>query len=904
MPSTSKTPLSRSGSTLRDDGFQTQNLGGRTDSTETRDTGPLSSKTETARRRHQIPGLRRTPYLKLLLVRCDDNDTYKSSVRFEIREWIKAHASTSVGSKKGNGQEKHDAFEWLIVHVVLPNTSAATQPRKGTKSDANTSDKSSSRWRTGSIPLMDKLRSDFNGSGKGSVDRIVQIRIGINDVPYDFLPSVVPAPPSGYTETEQDAEIAWTDLITKMKSQILASFDMRVTQYEEDIKEKDGQRSLPGWNFCTFFILKEGLARGFENVGLVDDALVGYDELSVGLDAVIQKQAELGSPESHGGAVLNHTEDLKAVTERALASSARLNEASEETVDMESNDDTRGKFDDVPISSANKAYRDMILENKVSVFDFRCYIFSRQISLLLRLANANLTSDELLEKIKEQQISLLHDVVPCAEAPENPETPRQNFEMLAEVCRRSLRFIPFVSQIMRLDMEAGLSNGCAPNQDSSSEALSLAEAEAIDNTILSFAFSLSQQILAQTSTRAFSQNNSAHKPDQRQGPRVSNSRSKLRIHPSRSSSLHGVPVSSQIPSPGIISGPGRSVSTADEEIRNIHLKAGMEELSARRADLFILSRSILEKIAGKRGWGTGYNETQAIGDADDIEFADVSLKNDVSPKDSQKALAQAETRPSIFGINNPLLCMAADNIHEFYRLYESLTNQALHFYTLAQYERAVHACRVDLAIHKFKLKDYGAASTFFSQTTTVFGADKWTLVELSLLSMHCQCLLELQSWENFVQVALQMLTKACAAKKKRLERLEKRQIGNEEHSRTLRSVNVVTEKLLDIVPTLLPNRDVLLSNYFTDLALIGHPQYRFRQDSCFLKFKFRNLLPAEINADKIVLTTSNVGGDASEELEFESQGKILVKPGKNVVELNCNVSPSDCCCVEIGIDRL
>ena len=128
---------------------------------------------------------------------------------------------------------------------------------------------------------MEKLRSDFNSSSKGAPDRIAQIRIAINDVPYDVLPRLVPAVPSGSWETAQDAENAWSDLLAKFKSLILTSFDRRVAQYEEDIKEKAGQRSLPGWNFCTFFILKEGLARGFESVGLVEDALVGYDELSV-----------------------------------------------------------------------------------------------------------------------------------------------------------------------------------------------------------------------------------------------------------------------------------------------------------------------------------------------------------------------------------------------------------------------------------------------------------------------------------------------------------------------------------------------------------------------------------------------------------------------------------------------
>lgn len=280
-------------------------------------------------------------------MRCDDNDQYKSKVRSEIRDWIKEHATPSSSSSKKESRtaaENHDACEWLIIHVVVPNTVAATQPRttssgdKGADGNSNSTPvtkSTGSLWSKTTTPLLEKLRTDFTSSSKGNVDRIAQIRIGVNDVPYDILPRVVPAVPTGYSETEEDAQAAWADLIDKYKRLILSSFDLRVTQYEEDIKEKDAQRSLPGWNFCTFFILKEGLARGFESVGLVEDALVGYDELSVGLDAIIQEQAAADFAETHGGSLLPFTSDLKRLAQKAMttASTGTLTFEDEETVD-------------------------------------------------------------------------------------------------------------------------------------------------------------------------------------------------------------------------------------------------------------------------------------------------------------------------------------------------------------------------------------------------------------------------------------------------------------------------------------------------------------------------------------------------------------------------------------------
>ena len=46
------------------------------------------------------------------------------------------------------------------------------------------------------------------------------------------------------------------DLISKMKDGIVSSFDANVAQREEETKAMEGLRTMPGWNFCTFFLLK------------------------------------------------------------------------------------------------------------------------------------------------------------------------------------------------------------------------------------------------------------------------------------------------------------------------------------------------------------------------------------------------------------------------------------------------------------------------------------------------------------------------------------------------------------------------------------------------------------------------------------------------------------------------
>ncbi|KAJ4291430.1 hypothetical protein N0V88_006023 [Collariella sp. IMI 366227] len=591
-------------SASRDDGFQTAAIGGRAGSTEQLgdSTSGAVRTSATKERRHQIPGLRRTPYLKVLLVRCDDNDTYKSSTRSEIREWVKKN--TAGQGKTATNAENHDAFEWLVIHVVLPNSVAATQPRVSGKAPDSSSDTAKST------------------ASRGAVDRVRQIRIGINDVPYSMLPRVVPAVPTGYQETEQDSEVAWTDLILKFKELILSSFDRRVGQYEEDIKERDAQRSLPGWNFCTFFILKEGLARGFESVGLVEDALVVYDELSVGLDSIIQEQAIAGSAEAHGGALLNYTEDLKELAHKSMAEIAggHIEFEEEEAVDLQSTEKKQTEiFDSIPISSTKKSYRDLILANKVSLFDFRSYIFSRQIALLLRLANASSTREELLAKLREQQELVAQGVAPRT-APKQADEP-EILMHLAEICKRTLDFVPAISAVMRADIISAMASSKEEGDPETKATLDAQLSEVVDNMVASFAFSVAQQILAQTSTKSLPIPPSTLGTPEAHEQKAAIPEPKTMMHPARSSSLltHRPP-----PSPVGFPGPGR----VEETLTPSFLKAGLEELAAQRAELCALSRNILEECGKKRGWTDGWasvptvGETNIVNDMEDINLDD------------------------------------------------------------------------------------------------------------------------------------------------------------------------------------------------------------------------------------------------------------------------------------------
>lgn len=879
-----------------DDGFRTQALGQAT--AEKSDPLAGAPRSTTKERRHQIPGLRQTPYLKVFLLRCDDNDIYKAQARRQVREWIKEHIPPSQSATKLNAQENHDAFEWLIVHVIVPNTAAATQPRtsgKGSESSTgSTVEKSATRWRAGSSTILDKLRADFNGSSKSAIDRVAQIRIGINDVPYDILPRVVPAIPGSYSETPQENDNAWLDLVQKFKSLILSSFDMRVSQYEEDIRERDAQRTLPGWNFCTFFMLKEGLARGFESVGLVEDALVGYDELAIGLDTIVREQISTVSGAAHGGSFLPYTEDLKILVDRARA--AALKEIGEEVTDSEVPIDLQSTskgsdmdVDEIPLNASKKRYRDLIMANNISIFDFRCYLFARQLSLLLRLANAWSSQDELLAKLKEQRESSLQGVAARFPA-SKPSDDTENLSVLGEVCKRSMDFVASISRIMRDDIWNSQAMERIANVDkgNANSQIHPVMDQMVDNIVSSFTFSVTQQILAQTSTKALPIPPSTLAPPSGkigidgQEPKAAIPEPKTMMHPARSSSLAIRSRSREPSSPGIFPG-GRRASVPDRDrssVSSTFLKAGLEELAAQRAELYLLSRNMLEKVGRERGWSVGWSEVANLQHVSDADMEEVDL-DEKSPEERGRSDVAPKSPPLLYGISNKLLHVALANKDDYYRLYETLTDKALRHYTVANHIQSVQNSMTDLAILKYHLGDYAAAASYFYRMTPFYGESGWTQIELAMLVLYSKSLKYLGRKEEYVRVVLKLLSKAAMVEKERVSQKSSFKIGRTPSSDLgeLASPEPYLTELLQITQSLQHEVQIPLQSLFGHVGINGTPRYHAEKDSVSLQLQLLYLLSEDLGIEKAKIKITPTSEDTGREVLFETDGPIIFKKG-------------------------
>ncbi|KAF8578950.1 hypothetical protein K439DRAFT_1360730 [Ramaria rubella] len=234
------------------------------------------------------------PFLNMYIVTCDDADVYKNTVRKQIKDW---HVTVS--------QRKNQ--DWLILLVVRPDSRANAGGFFAMKSS-----------------VLDRIRADFNSDKR---DRCVQIV---------WSQGVITDP-------------ARADLTLKMKEGIMSAFDSAVMQRSEEVKKSESQRQMPGWNFCTFFILKESLASSFMGMSLTDDAILTYSELEASFLHIQTSSLSGQKTISWFGKVIN----------------------------PDPNDDSLPLLD-----IGKKPYRDLILNNTISVFDFRVYLLAKHCGVL------------------------------------------------------------------------------------------------------------------------------------------------------------------------------------------------------------------------------------------------------------------------------------------------------------------------------------------------------------------------------------------------------------------------------------------------------------------------------------------------------------------------------------------
>lgn len=314
------------------------------------------------------------PILHIALVYGEDNNIYKQFIKDRLSTWQKYLSQLMCGQN------------WLVVHVT-PKVKG-----RGLR-QIHIFD-----------TLFDKLKNDFGN--KFTADRFLQL--AHND------------------EEISNSQELWTLFRERLGQEIIASFDSRVTYFEETIRNTFQSASIGGnrdTEHCSFFLIKDLYGMSFEAMNLQREALEQYDELESVFEIYLDKQrrskqssssfsgtgagagadtqnlraAAMGSSDSELMSVENPAFDAEAAAATTESTATKIIEAPSKRTEINENDDNWLRWfnqdcvdhctEPVPLGSLLEAdwLRKRVRDRKVLMIELRLYILNKQLALLLHL---------------------------------------------------------------------------------------------------------------------------------------------------------------------------------------------------------------------------------------------------------------------------------------------------------------------------------------------------------------------------------------------------------------------------------------------------------------------------------------------------------------------------------------
>lgn len=213
---------------------------------------------------------------------------------------------------------------------------------------------------------------------------------------------------------------------------------------------------------------------------------------------------------------------------------------------------------------------------------------------------------------------------------------------------------------------------------------------------------------------------------------------------------------------------------------------------------------------------------------------------------------------------------------------------------VAEHDHSVHANMSDLAVLKYYQKEYRAASSFFCLTAPHFGKDGWSWLELSMLVMYSHCLRELQSTQEYINVALTLLTKASAVEREWQQQRSKSRVKGAGglDPPDMSCIAEAVGSLSDLVTSIPTEAKVPLGSFFTDVELEGPPRYHEGKDSCEVTLRLRCLLPEGIDIDTASLRIASTDGGPVADVWFKTTESVSLARGPGTITFECSVSAS------------
>jgi hypothetical protein len=541
--------------------------------------------------------------------------------------------------------------------------------------------------------------------------------------------------------------------------------------------------------------------------------------------------------------------------------------------DSEGNDDDGTLFSelqpkDFPFNANKMSYREMILASDISIFDFRTYIFSRQLTLLLRAARApSLNNSEYAADAN------------AAKSVKKPE----NLMLLAEICGRATEFIGLAARTLRYDLEWGLA-----------EVVHDGRTDIINNLVSSWAFSAAFQILGQTFTPTLmlpeSSLHAVAQSSEAAAVTMADSRADV---PRRSSSLiggarPGRPLTQDISdSVGLMQ--RRSTMEHPKPVPIPTQKTGSEQLSSGRAELLLLARRSLGEIARRRGWAESWDNLGLLFDDRHRSGASGLMEISLDGNDTGSSQVPSKKQSSLVGIELSGLKAALKSKDAYLFLYEDLTDRLIRHHMAANRVNSVEQALAEIAILRYRRKDYEAASSYFYRMAPFYGSKYWIVLEGSMLELHARCLKELKRNEDYVRLMIRLLSKFATYAQAQLS-VRQKSVAGSIPSTEQEMLEGHVRDLFEASGSLQKDIPASLTDFFADLRVDPAIRLYDNKDGFQIQLSLRFLLGHKIEIDNLKVRLISANSSQHSEHWIDSSAKFMVKSSSTQILIDSSVS--------------
>jgi hypothetical protein len=398
----------------------------------------------------------------------------------------------------------------------------------------------------------------------------------------------------------------------------------------------------------------------------------------------------------------------------------------------------------------------------------------------------------------------------------------------------------------------------------------------VDNIVDSWTFAAAQQFLDETNAAHMSQSTPA------QSSISSLLKEKPSAYPSRKSSL---------PPPSPQDKPDDAQSLFEKLQSRLSNgptqgKSGQDYLAMQRAQLVMLQRRILGNLGDQHGMSVGWPEARKhLAGGSKLKLTDVSLSEE-DEEDTETESPTESNDATIDGIYDQTLAQALASKSNVLRAFEKLTVAALDLFFTAGHSKSFEQMLADLAILKFQLGDYAAASNFFARVAPIYSQFHWGLIETEMLLMHAKCLKVLNRKDDYVRMLLGLLAKAIS---KKLTGKLSTILDDYDIEGSAIDGKPLLPELLGYSAQLPYEVPVELAAYFTGLNIEPYITHLDDGAGFEMRAKFRCQFDRQIKIDKAKLVLASPDG-STQDIQLESDAVFETKPGTNSITMSCSVT--------------